>query len=178
MATLTKTKTPPAKKRTPADYGAEPFDKAKGDAAILLDAIKTELADADFFTREDLLHLECFSHVATITRYEKVRLAVRYLLRYNELVALTRTDLALPAKSRFYADRTALADHFGSTVTRLLKKLRPGSEFSVMDVVDAWETDVHLTLNVKRVLTRVILQRMARDGLVASSGEYLYALRS
>jgi len=172
------------KKRRPADttqkrYGVEPFNRAASDAAVLLDAIRSDLADVDFFTREDLIHLDCFSHVATITRYQKVREAVSVLLARKELTAMSRTDLALPANRKIYAERGALHDHYSGTVLAILKRMTPKSEFTVMDVVNAWTTtDLHLTLNVKRVLTRAILQSLRREGMVADAGEYLYALRS
>jgi hypothetical protein len=172
---------PPAMKTPAKRYGAEPYDARKPDAILLLDGIKAEFADVDFFTREDLLHTTVFDHVATITRYQKVRIAVRYLLDqkliydYGWVPALSRSELCLPDKAKLISGRHALEQQFQSTVFNLCVQRQPQSQFAIMDIVTDWTTDQHLTTNAKRVLTRALLRRMARQGVIHDAGDYLYS---
>ena len=172
-------KTPNKPKRLKPE--PEPFDARKSDGMLLLDAIKSDLPDVDFFTREDLLHLSVFDHVATITRYGKVRIAVHYLLDhdllsdYGRVALLKRSELCLPERAKFITGTHALENRFSKTVFDLVVKRPARQQFAIMDLVTDWTTDQHLTLNSKRVLVRSILRRMVREGVIHDAGDYLYS---
>ncbi len=160
-------------------YGSEPWDPVRTDARLLLEAVKMEYPDVDFFTREDCLFLHPFMHVATITRYNTVRLAVRYLIETGELREVSRTQLALPGKAKYVLPPNDLQDQFVNTVCKLLTRLDaidPGHEFAVMDLVDIWTTDKHLTENTKRTIARNIMRAVARDGFLEMVGPHTYRM--
>jgi hypothetical protein len=140
-------------------------------AAILLRAIKQELGEADFFTREDLLQLSVLSHVSTISRYQTVCMGVHLLLIRNEIVAKSRTDLCLPAKAKRYSE-TSLAEQYIGTIRKLIARHPPGERVHVMDVVGEWTTDPHLTVNNKRVAVRNAIKRLVGEGLLQAGTDF------
>lgn len=160
-------------------YGAKPFDPVDDLAATLLEAIRQELGDCDFFTREDLLHTAAFGWCATITRYAYVREAVTRLLDQGKLVAPSRTELTFPAKLQAYHDPAELAAEFAGTVRRLAFAAgRKFESFGVPEILTAWKSDPHIAPHVKRVTIRQALRAMARDGEIDRVGPNLYAMDS
>lgn len=156
-------------------YGARPFNPVESNANALLEDIERELADVDFFSREDLLHLSTFQFVATITRYRYVGDAVNYLLERGKLLAKSRTEMCLPGRAKRYRGPDELVNEFSGTVLRLARKeLAQYETVSVGDIIDAWETDHHLAENSKRVIARRICRALVREGelLAVSPGVF------
>lgn len=155
-------------------YGAPSYDKTALYAAAMLDAIKQELSDASYFTREDLLHLSCFAHVATITRYQYVCKAVRYAVERKWMLEITRTDIILTGKKRDYAASLTHVDEYEATVIKLLPPV--GQRITLPQLLLAWhaKSDHHLTENVKRTYLRTILRTLVRREVlsVVSITEY------
>lgn len=152
----------------------------------VLNAVRSELADVDFFTREDMLHLSPLQHVATITRYHSLTAVVQRLVGSRRLVELSRTELALPEKqSRYNPHETPLHLLYQHQIDRLLTwHLRDqgnDAPFDVMTLVDRWRSDQHLSLNAKRVAVRMTLRQKERDGKIkrnATSLLYSYGTSS
>lgn len=138
-------------------------------ANILLQNIREQLDQAESFSREDLLQLRSLRHVATITRYRYICLALHELLAGRCLVTVSRTELAVRG-----AKQSAEPVHvrYAETLNRLIGKFN--LPFAVMDVVDAWTTDSHLTVNTKRVAARVHLKALRAGGQVKANGDYTY----
>ena len=131
-------------------------------ARMIYDGIERELADLDFFTREDLLQLSCLQSWATITRYNYLLPAVHWLIGSRRLNEISRTELCLPAKrSRILADER-IADRYTNTIDTLIRSFISANEvetpFDVMDIVKRWKNDPHLSLNSKRAIVRKILR--------------------
>lgn len=136
-------------------------------AGAMIDCIKTELTDASYFTREDLLHLSCFNHVATITRYHYVCAAVRYSIDRRWIMAISRTDLILTGGKKKYTDSFHTLDEYEDGVKQLAVIAgRSGQQFGVMDLVHEWENDPHLTVNSKRTIVRGLFKRWVREGFI------------
>lgn len=142
-------------------YG-DSFARDQLSARVLLRAIKANLAEASYFQREDLLHLPVFTHIATISRYNHIRLAVNALVQTGQLVRLSRTDLSLPGKARTYSADVAIHREYLDTIRLLIQKMGR-KRFAVMDVVDSWRTDGHLTVNSKRVAVRQAIPQLLRE---------------
>lgn len=153
----------------------QPFSPFDREATALLKDIVQHLGDADFFTREDLIHLPTFQHVATITRYHSVCGAVSLLLDRGSLIAKSRTDLCLPAKSKLYVPSMRKHDEYIETVERIVRGLTE-PQWGVMDVVHQWNSDQHLTTNVKRVTARMALGVLKREGLIQRVNEYEFSV--
>lgn len=145
-------------------------------AAIVLRAIKTELGDVDFFTREDCLYLSVLSHVSTITRYQDVCGALAHLIAEGEVIAKSRTDLCLPTKARRYVDEP-LAQQYLPTIRKIVARMDTGTRVDVMSVVNAWSMDQHLTTNGKRVAVRNALKILLREGLFDRGEAYDYIVK-
>lgn len=157
-------------------YGARPFEPAEPYADALLAALNEELHDVDYVTRDDLLYLSAFDHVATITRYTYIRAAVDLLIRRHELVPVSRTELALPAKAKRIVanDNTNPHEQYMGTIRRLVGRLGRRT-FGVMDVVHSWANqDQHLTTNAKRVIVRRALTQLVREGRVEKIDTFDY----
>jgi hypothetical protein len=131
-----------------------PYERIEPYAKALLASIKDVLGNVDWFTREDLLHLETFDQISTISRYGYVCASVRWLTREGLLVELSRTELALPAKAKLYSRSVPLHHTYLNTVERVVRGFGQLQLFSVMDVVNRWKNDPHLTENAKRVVVR------------------------
>jgi hypothetical protein len=144
-------------------------------AEILLRAIKSDLGDVGFFTREDLIHLPVLSHVATITRYMIVCRAVDTLIAGGYVVAKSRTDLCLPGKSKQYVHAT-LSSQYITTVRKIVKSIPPKTRITVMSVVENWKMDQHLTENNKRVAVREVLKDLTRRGEIKPGNYYDYVV--
>ena len=143
-------------------------------AQALLESIELELGDAAYFTREDLLHVSAFSHVATITRYKYVCDTVQYLIRTNKVIVMSQTELALTRRGREYVNRAQRNVEYMPTIRRLFKEAtlaRAKGEFiTVMDVVRLWTTDQHLTTNVKRVIARDVMRQLVSERVMSATG--------
>jgi hypothetical protein len=144
-------------------------------ADLLLQAIKTELAAANFFTREDLLQLRVFQHVSTITRYHEICLAMHVLLSKGAVVAMSRTDLVLSEQRDRYRTDEPIATQYMETIRKVVRGFGKQT-FAVMDVVGAWKSDLHLTINNKRVAVRGALKRLAHEELIRATGEFEFTL--
>lgn len=140
-------------------------------ARVLLRAIKANLAEARFFQREDLLQLPVFTHIATISRYNHIRSAVNTLVENGELARLSRTDLSLPGKARTYNTEVALHREYLDTIRLLVQKMGK-QRFSVMDLVDEWRTDGHLTVNSKRVAVRQAIPQLLREQVCRKRNQF------
>lgn len=159
-------------------YGAIPHDRVAVLAGSLLGAIEASLDGADYFTREDMLHLDVFDHVSTISRYRLLCYAVEFLLRNGSLVEKSRTDFCLPGRSRSYPGGAGpLADSFGPALKeRIAAAFRRSEQFTTGDAVKEWTTDNHLTGNVKRLVVRRVLAEMVKAGALRRINENAYAV--
>ena len=149
-------------------------DGAEKMARIIMYCIEQELPGAEFFTREDLLQLSALQSVATITRYHHVCQAVHRLIAGRKLIELSRTELTVAGK--VMAGRGSvgnLKEAYVGTIDRLTRKF---DEFSVMDIVDAWESDQHLTINAKRVAVRHRLRTLTRRKLLKQDSMLNYSV--
>jgi len=125
--------------------------------------IEHELGDATIITREDCLHLSAFQDVATITRYEAVRLAVRQLINSRRAIEISRTEFALAGNTaEARAASEALLTDYVATIDRLIG--RTEQAFRVMDIVKLWRGDNNLTANLKRVAVRSRLRAQVKSG--------------
>lgn len=147
-------------------------------AMLLLRSIIANLGGTDYFTREDLIHLPVFSHIATISRYRQICYSVHNLLRMGEITQINFTRLALPGRKKNKAkgdpDPKSIVDQYRTTVHRTVETMPKGSPFVVMDLVGAWKTDPQLTLNAKREVVRACLRRLVHDGDVKSVADFGY----
>jgi hypothetical protein len=152
------------------------YDPVRDDAHALFDDIKNNLGDAPYFTREDLLHLPTFAHVATITRYNYVRRAVQHLLETGKLLEKSRTELIIGGSTRRYTDAYTKIDEFRDTVSTLVRGILGVREsFTVAHILDLWtDTDQHLTTNAKRVIVRQTLRAMRRDQQLREEPRHFY----
>jgi hypothetical protein len=163
---------PVGKPASTGAYGAKPHDPTERRATALLAGIQMELGDVGFFTREDLLHLSALSYVATITRYTYVREAVGWLLERDKLHAISKTELCLRGRQREYLPPDRLIAQYRETVLRIVRTMAHGGDVvSVRDVLDGWQGDTHLSLNVKRVMVRKMLAHFTHDGLLVAMDE-------
>ena len=133
-------------------------------ARIIFASMRREFGEAEFFTREDCLHLPILkqSGLATITWYREVCDAITFLKEQGRLLEPWRGELCF-AGSEERINPTRLVDVYGDTIERHVERLlRQGEPFGVMDVVDVWRTDPHLTINGKQRATRDKLKQLAR----------------
>lgn len=151
-------------RRTTAQYFHDVlYVHAERNARVLLRAIKANLNQATFFQREDLLQLPVFTHIGTISRYGTIRIACLFLIDEGDLVSLSRTDLALPAKAKGYSSESHLHEEYLDTIRTLVRAMPRRQPFSVMDVVHEWEADSHLSVNSKRVAVRHAMTQLIRE---------------
>jgi len=153
-------------------YGDKAYNRSAMYASVMLESIEVELADAAYFTREDLMQLPCFQAVATITRYSYVCQAVRYLLERGKMAKVSATGLILIGKKRQYTQAHTQWEEFIETVTALVPYR--GTTFGLMDVLRKWETDQHLTTNLKRVIIRHVFKRLKSQQVIKEVGFYQY----
>jgi hypothetical protein len=156
-------------------YGVPSYDATEVHAKALLRDIQIHLGDAGWFTREDLLHLPTFEHVATITRYRYVGLAVTRLVESKRLYEVSRTELCLAGRTRDYHTPQEIHEEFGRTIRRLtIARIGTGEAVTVADILNDWRTDQHLTTNSKRVAVRHAFRLMVREGTLhaAEFGHY------
>lgn len=156
---------------TPQFFENIPEVRVKAYSTALLTAIKQELGNATSMTREDLMHLKVFDHIATITKYQLVRVMVKYLVRRGDLVTKSRTDLCLLSHQRAYVDAPLHEQYFG-TVSSLVSAQDIRSRTTIMDIVSFWKTDPHLTVNNKRVAVRGSIARLIREGYLRRADEF------
>lgn len=161
------------RKHTPTYFKHMAYGLADQLSAILLREINRNYGDAMFFTREDLLQLPAFGYISTISRYQTVCTLVDFLITNGDLIAKSKTNLCLKAKSGFY-ESTPLHEQYSETIGIVVSKFRRES-FTVMDVVDVWKTDKHLTINNKRVAVRNAMRRLVRDEVINYNGDLTYS---
>lgn len=155
---------------------SEALDRTSRHARLMLRAIQQDLGHVNFFTREDLIQLRVFSHVATITRYQEVCSAARLLVSNGSLIEKSRSDLCLPNKAAKYRADDTLAHQYLATIRKLCQAMPKGNAFTVMDVVGEWKQDQHLTVNNKRVAARGALKQFVRDELAKVINEFEYLM--
>lgn len=157
----------------------------KAYAAHLMEVIREPpprgLAGKVFFTLDTLIHLEAveFEQVARITRYEKTRQAVNYLVEHGELVKIALNHLCLPEQVPQYRRsiaRSGLEARYASTIQRLVTRMPIDQPFSVMDVVSEWRTDPHLPADVKRTAVRNSLPRLSREHMCKKIDQFQYVV--
>jgi hypothetical protein len=162
------------------DYGT-PVTTREGEIAnALLASIKRELADADYFTREDLIHLGAFNFVATITRYNYIRIGIRILIDRGQMIEKSRTELVMVGKAKKWQPIAKQVSTQEENILQLTRQiLDSGEKVTVMGVVDAWK-DQNLTQNVKRSIVRNAFLQFVRDGIIehVSMGVYSYGRAS
>ncbi len=134
----------------------------------LLDRIERHLSQAEVFTREDVLQLPGLQDgLASVSRYRWVADAIKALIENGRIIRITTTELALPGRTiEAHADGWSLVQEYEGTVIRHLNAIRQKGAFSVMDIVQRWRSDPHLTVHVKRVTVRRALANMARNGAI------------
>lgn len=155
-------------------YGAVPYDKVANHAAALLSAVKNELHLVDYFTREDLLHLDVLDHLSTISRYGYICRAARFLIEDGSFSEISNTNLCLRGRESKFSLDVPIHHLYRDAVTRAVGKLGRDQLFSVMDVVRTWKADPHLTEHTKRVIVRRGLAERVRDGRVVQKDEQHY----
>jgi hypothetical protein len=142
-------------------------------AEAMMRGIKSELPDAAYVTREDLLQLACFQHVATITRYRYVCLACRYAINRKWLIEGSgRTDLYVSGQRAKYVNAIMAGEEYFDTIAKLIP--RRGTKFTVMWLIANWTTDQHLTTNTKRVYVRNALRNLLGEGVITQSEFNIY----
>ena len=157
-------------------YGAKPFEAHEPLANALLASLENELPDVAYFTRDDLLYLSAFDHVATITRYTYVRNAVTLLIRRGKLIEVSKTQLCLASRAKMVSnDNLTNFEKYLPAVRRAALKMGDHA-FGVMDIVAEWKNDPHLTMNAKRVAARQGLSRLVHDGVVEKVDSFDYRL--
>ena len=141
-------------------------------AQAIIRGIQEELPGAAYFTREDILHLQCFSAYATITRYQYVCSAVRFCINRKWMYSISRTDLVLPGGITAANKILSQVGEYSGTVEKLVADGR--RLFSVDGILQLWTGDVYLTLGTKRTIIRRELKRMLRDGMIEGAGFNIY----
>jgi hypothetical protein len=149
-------------------------EKSTRYSRMLLRAIETEIPEADYFTREDLLQLRVFQHVATISRYQEVCTGVHLLLASGQILARSRTVLCLPGRGKTFHEDETLGHQYETTIRRMVRNRPAGESFAVMDVVWAWKTDPQLTINNKRVAVRSGLKKLVHDKVLKLVNDFEY----
>lgn len=142
---------------------------------VFLREIKRNYGDAIFLTRDDLLQLPVFGHVGTSTRVLYINKMVNHLIDARELVSKSKTALCLKSKSNAY-EATPLRDQYSDTIRAIVSNIGR-KPFTVMDVVNNWTTDPHITPNNKRVAVRQSMRRLVADGVIKSYDEFRYTLK-
>ena len=146
-----------------SEFGSTPYNKDALYSEAMIRAIDVELPDVAYFTREDLLHLECFAHLATITRYNYVCRAVRYAIDKKWMLSISQTGLILTGRKRAYQQAVTVWEEYIGTVNRLLPY---GTTFTVVSVLSRWKSDEHLTENSKRMILRNVMRRLTTEHLI------------
>jgi hypothetical protein len=152
--------------------------KTERNAQVSLRAIKANLSQATYFQIEDLMALPgLFRHIASITRYNNIREAMNYLVEQGELVRLSRGDWALPRQAKTYQEqqRQPLHEEYLDTIRQLVQAMPKRQPFGVMDVVAAWRSDGHLSLNSKRIAVRHAMTRLLKEKVCRHRNEYEYS---
>ena len=149
--------------------------RAERFSQTFLREIKRNFSDALFITRDDLLELPVFTHVGNQSRYKLICEMVNYLLVSRELVAKTKTILCLKAKTNSYED-TPLRVQYYDTIKSIVLSIGR-KPFTVMNVVENWETDAYVTTNNKRVAVRQSMHRLITEGAIKSHDDFRYVLK-
>lgn len=147
-------------------------------ANAMLDAIKLELADVSSFTRDDLLYLRPFLHVATITRYRYICMAVRWCLDRNHLLEVQRGVLIMAGTKRRYKQNLVTWDEYEGTIRGLIAKhdgVNGGRPYNVYDLLLLWDTDQFLSSSTKRTIIRETLKQLASKQVIKTHGMSEYS---
>lgn len=151
------------------EYGARAYNRdAMYCDAMLLD-VEREMPDVTSFTRDDLMYLPTFSHVATITRYNYVSRAIRYGLAAKKVMEVGRGQYILAGTKRRYQQSVHTHEEYDETITRIARdhhRQHPDVPFGVGDLLTEWTTDHHLSTSTKRSLLREGLRRLAARKVV------------
>ena len=178
MVVATETRGGRAQRRTPhpQHFHDVLYVNAERNARVLLRSIKANLTQATYFQREDLLQLPVFTHITTIARYGTIRIACLFLIDDGALVSLSRTDLALPAKAKTYSSEHPLHEEYLDTIRTVVRAMRKGQPFSVMDVVGEWKADSHLSVNSKRVAVRHAMTHLVKEKSCRRRNEFEFTV--
>lgn len=143
--------------------------------AAMLDDIERELADVASFTRDDLMYLPTFQHVATITRYYYVGMALRYALDTRKILEVARWTYILAGRKKQYTSTMKTHDEFDSTVMRMVRAVPPGVYINVPRLLGMWTSDQYLSTSSKRTVLREVLKQLVRREVIeeASFGQYI-----
>lgn len=155
------------------EYGSVSYNRDALYAKKMIEEIKSVMPDAAYFTREDLLHLPCLQHVATITRYHYVCKAVAYAIERKWMMRGDKTELYLAGGSKKYAQ----SEHdVGAYIPAIVKLINDNTDgwFAVFDIVGYWENDQHLTLNAKRSIVRRAIKHLVHRNFLKSVGLNIY----
>ncbi len=159
------------------EFEGIPIERAESYARIFEHAIREKFGGVMFFTREDLIHLDVFSHISTISRYRTVSKLVHFLERRGVLISKSWTNLCLTDHQRGYIS-APLHQRFQDTIrTVVTKKFSKGETIVVMDIVDEWKTDPELTVNNKRVAVRGAIRQLLKDGVIKKRDEFEYTVQ-
>lgn len=176
VATETRGGRAQSRRRTPQYYHDILYTNAERNARVLLRSIKANLAQATYFQREDLLQLPIFAHITTIARYGTIRIACLFLIDEGALISLSRTDLALPGKAKSYSSEHPLHEEYLDTIRAVVRAMRRGQPFAVMDVVSDWRADGHLSINSKRVAVRHAMTQLVKEKVCRRRNEFEYTV--
>jgi hypothetical protein len=159
------------------EYGAKAYDRIAIYADAMLAAIVRELPDVTAFTRDDLMYLTTFGHVATITRYNYVSRAIRYALAAKKVLEVGRGLYILAGTKRKYQQSVHTTDEYDDTIAILARDYQidnPDHAFGVADLLPMWVNDQHLSTSTKRTLLREGLRRLEANDIVQSEGFMLF----
>lgn len=146
-------------------------------ARVLLRAIKANLGQTTFFQRQDVLEIPgLFTHISFISRYNNIGVALHFLVEQDDLVQLSRTDYALPNKAKRKPDEQPLQTLHLENLRGLVRNMPKGQPFQVMNVVNAWTTDTHLSLNTKRITVRHAMTQLVRERTCKQRNEFEFVV--
>lgn len=160
---------------TPKLFDHIPETRVRAYSDALLRSIRQELGNAVSITREDLMQLKVFDHIATITKYRLIGTMVKYLAARAELIHKSRTNMCLIAHEKAYDD-TPLHQQYYDTICAIVASLHPRTRTSIMDIVALWRTDPQLTINNKRVAVRGAITRLIKEGRLRRHDEFEFVV--
>lgn len=155
-------------------FGSMPQTKLESYSAALLRAIRRELGDATFFTREDCIHLALLNHVSTMYRYSMVCVLLRFLEQKGEVIIKSRTNIILKGDHEKSYSEIPLSQQHYDRIFSIIRSMVPQSHTTVMDIVSLWTTDPHLTINNKRVAVRGAINRLVKGRLLRRHDDFQF----
>jgi hypothetical protein len=151
-------------------YGVRLYERTAIYTEALFRDLAREMPDVTSFTRDDLMHLSTFSHVALVTRYMYVRQCVNYALDNNKILSVDRGTFIMVGTKRRYKETLNTTDEYDATILQMVNHLDEDEEFRVPTLLGMWDSDPHLSESSKRSLLREALKRLERRGLIESAG--------